>query len=83
MYEAGRKIIQEFKKSAVDEVKELDEKRRPTGVLCRSLHGPLVGFFFCPYPHKPQTALQYVPKCSCGLCGLFLLYDQQVIKSNS
>ena len=21
--------------------------------------------------HKPQTALRCVPKCSCGLCGLF------------
>lgn len=51
--------------------KGIIETYRPTGVPCKSLHGSLVGFLFSPYPHKPQTALRYAPKCSCGLCGLF------------
>nr|DAG20983.1 MAG TPA: hypothetical protein [Caudoviricetes sp.] len=30
-----------------------------------------MGSFFVLTRIKPQTALRYAPKCSCGLCGLF------------
>ena len=45
-------------KATMTEIRICDEYNR---LICRHPR----------YPHKPQTALRYAPRCSCGLCGLF------------
>ena len=45
-------------KATMTEIRICDEYNR---LICRHPR----------YPHKPQTALRYAPRCSCDLCGLF------------